>query len=355
MRKICWCLTLCLFIVSLFLSVSCNRKVAGSASQEDIVIFPPPPDTTRVQFLTSISSSSDIHGIQSGFNKFLFGEKAPENIIKPYGITVKGSRIYICDTGLGGLEIIDLAEESFEYFIPKGLGQLKLPINCFIDERGYLFVADANRKQVVVFDEELSYLDALGEQELFKPTDVSVNNGIIYVVNVLNHAIHLYDAISFEPLGVLPGISNGGGGYLYQPTNIFVSENEIYVSDFGDFCIKRYTLDGKYIESVGAYGNAYGKFTRPKGIALDSESNLYVVDAAFENVQIFNDQANLLMHFGGSYQGPGAMWLPAAVEISDENLAYFEALVDERFTLKHLIFVTNQYGPSKVSIYGFVE
>ena len=37
-------------------------------------------------------------------------------------------------------------------------------------------------------------------------------------------------------------------------------------------------------------------------------------------------EGNLLMHFGGSYEGAGAMWLPAAVEISYENLSYFEAL-----------------------------
>ncbi len=85
------------------------------------------------------------------------------------------------------------------------------------------------------------------------------------------------------------------------------------------------------------------------------EANLYVVDAAFENVQIFNPEGELLMHFGGSYEGAGAMWLPAAVEISYDNLSYFEPYVDESFRLKYLIYVTNQYGPAKLNVYGFVE
>ena len=90
------------------------------------------------------------------------------------------------------------------------------------------------------------------------------------------------------------------------------------------FTVKKYALDGAYLDRFGGYGNHPGSFTRPKGIALDSTGNLYVVDAAFENVQIFNGSGDLLMHFGGAYEGAGAMWLPASVEISYENLAFFE-------------------------------
>ena len=74
-----------------------------------------------------------------------------------------------------------------------------------------------------------------------------------------------------------------------------------------------------------------------------------------ENVQIFNTGGDLLMHFGGAYKGAGAMWLPAAVEISYENLTFFEPYVDDSFVLKYLIYVTNQYGPAKLNVYGFVE
>ena len=91
------------------------------------------------------------------------------------------------------------------------------------------------------------------------------------------------------------------------------------------------------------------------GIAVDTEGMTYVVDAAFENVQIFNAQAEILMFFGGSYKGPGHMWLPAGIEIDYNNLEYFKKYLQPGFQLKHLIFVTNQYGPDRVNVYGFVE
>jgi hypothetical protein len=294
-------------------------------------------------------------GKKGGFHRFLFGEEAPLNIIKPYGVTVHKEKVYICDSGLGGLVILDLVEGKFEYFLPGGKGELKLPINCCVDERGYLFIADANRKQVVVFDDNLDFLHAFGEKEGFKPTDVEVDQGKIWVANVEDHAVYVYASGDYSLVGKKGEMVDGQDGFIRQSTNIAIRNNTLYLSDFGDFNVKKFSKEGQYLGVVGGYGNVPGRFTRPKGIALDSEENLYVVDAAFENVQVFNSGGELLMHFGGAYTGDGAMWLPAGVEISYENLSFFEPYVDESYKLKYLIYVTNQYGPSKVNVYGFVE
>ena len=90
---------------------ACNSQVAKSPAPESLVIFPPPPDTTRIQFLTHFSTSGDLKGKRGGFHRFLFGEEEPLDIIKPYGVTVHKEKVYICDTGLGGLEVLDLRKE----------------------------------------------------------------------------------------------------------------------------------------------------------------------------------------------------------------------------------------------------
>lgn len=346
--------TIGIFIVTCIL-LACSPQVVKAPGPESLIIFPPPPDTTRIQFLTHFSSSRDLEGKVGGFHRFLFGEEDPQNMIKPYGVTAHKEKVYICDTGLGGLVILDLGTGSFEYFVPGGKGQLKLPINCCLDEKGHLYVADANRGQIVVFDRELNYLNAFGEAEKFRPTDVAVNQGIIWVANVEGHAIYQYEAEDYRLIAMGPDLPPEEEGFIRQPTNISIHDNILYVSDFGDFNIKRYSLEGDYLGKIGAFGNGPGTFTRPKGIALDREANLYVVDAAFENVQIFNKDGKLLMHFGGAYEGAGAMWLPAAVHVSYENLSYFETYVDDSYHLKYLIYVSNQYGPAKVNVYGFVE
>ncbi len=342
-------------LMLLCMGYGCNRHAAKSPAPGTVVIFPPPPAATRIQFLTHISSSDDMAGKKSGFHNFLFGEEEPLGIIKPYGVTIDKSKIYICDTGLAGLEVLDLEKGSFEYFIPSGKGQLQLPINCCVDELGRLYIADANRQQIVVFDSNRQFLHAFGEKENFKPTDVEVDKGMVYVSNVLEHSVYVYDTSSFELQGKMASMEDGEDGFIRKSTNLAMQNNTLYVSDFGDFNVKKFSSEGEFGGVIGGYGNAPGSFTRPKGLALDREANLYVVDAAFENVQIFNPGGELLMHFGGSYEGAGAMWLPAAVDISYENLSYFESYVDESFRLKYIICVTNQYGPAKLNVYGFVE
>jgi hypothetical protein len=343
----------CLILAGIILS--CNRETVGTSSPESPVIFPPPPDTTRIQYLTRFSTSEDLHKKQGKLHRYLFGEEEPLGIIKPYGVTVRGSKVYICDTGLAGLVILDLEEGSFECFIPGGKGQLQLPINCCFDARDNLLIADANRRQVVVFDKDKNYVAAFGEAEDFKPTDVEYHGGKIWVSNVQGHSVLGYHADTRELTDRIPGLEPGEEGFIRQSTNIAWHKDILYVSDFGDFNVKQYSQNGEFLGVFGGYGNSPGRFTRPKGIALDLDDNLYVVDAAFENTQIFNRGRALLMYFGGPYEGPGAMWLPAAVEISHENLSYFQPYVDESFELKYLVYVTNQYGPSKVNVYGFVQ
>ncbi len=343
-----------LFILTVLFVVSCSSS-KETVKEQELIIYPSPPEKTRIQYLTSFSTAFDITGEQSEFLSNIVGEKENRVIIKPYGIAIYKGKIYICDTILGGIIIIDLSNSTFEYFTPKGLGVLKKPINCFIDETGNLYVADSERQQIVVFDEAGNYLKSFGQGEEIKPTDVFVDDKNIWVTDLKNHQVMVYDKSTYEYQRSIPGEKPDSLSKLFSPTNLYVTDNKLYVSDFGDFNVKIYNTNGNYIRRVGSYGRNLGQFVRQKGIAVDKEENLYVVDAGFENVQIFDKEGQLLMFFGGPYHGPGDMWLPAKVIIDYDNLEYFQKYVYKDFDLKYLIFVTNQYGPDKISVYGFVE
>ena len=119
--------------------------------------------------------------------------------------------------------------------------------------------------------------------------------------------------------------------------------------------VKIFSLKGDFISKVGSFGKAYGQFVRPKGNAVDEEENLYVVDGSFQNVQIFNNENQLLMGFGGPTNTYGGMYLPTDVSIS-YDIELFKKYVDTtKFDLKYLIFQINQFGNHKVNVYGRVE
>ncbi|MEI6899653.1 MAG: hypothetical protein WCL00_07235 [Bacteroidota bacterium] len=324
-----------ILITIVVLTASCSRKVHVQAVKKDLVIYPSPPDTARIQYLTSISSSDNTSHQRTGFSKYILGETLSKPVKKPYGVAIHGGKIYICDTGLGCIDIIDLEKGTFDYFVPDGKGKLKSPINCFVDENEYLYVADVLRKEIVIFNEKGDFVKALGDKENFKPTDVFVYRDRIFVANLFNNAIQVYGRENFELLNTFPKSVPGKEDYLFSPTNIYIRNDTLYVSDMGDFKVKLFSTEGVFLKSVGNLGTKVGQMVRPKGIAVDKESNLYVVDAGIENTQIFNREGKLLMFFGGTYQGPGGMWLPAKITIDYDHLKYFQKYVDGDYELNY--------------------
>lgn len=342
---------------TVFLTLACTARTAP-APDAGVVVFPPPPDTARIQFLTRFGTATDLEGKRGSFWRGLVGADEPEteDIRKPYGLAVRGGRIYVCDTMLPGVAILDLGAKRFERFQPRGEAQLRKPINCSLDQAtGSLYVTDTDRGQVVVYDSTLRYLGAFGEREQARPSDVVVGDDRVWVSDLASGRILVYDKRSRRLLFAFPGDDADSSAILRQPTNLAVAGDRLYVSEFTDFRVKIYTAEGRFVRSVGTLGTQAGQFARPKGLAVDRDGRLYVVDAAFENVQLFDAEGRLLMHFGGPYAGPGDMYLPAKVIVDYDNVDYFRAFVDPRFVLEYLILVSNQYGPDKVSVYGFVH
>ncbi|MBI5370978.1 MAG: 6-bladed beta-propeller [Sphingobacteriales bacterium] len=334
---------------------SCSRKLVNTRS---LVIYPAPPDTTRIQYLTSFTSAVDISGKRSALKSTVLGDETPLSLRKPYGIASSPGKLYICDAGTGGLAIIDLAKKKFTPFVPGGKGKLRMPVNCCTDEDGRLYVADGERGDVVVFDKDLNYLASLGNpypSREFRPLDVCVTADKVWVTNSKGASICSYNKSDFSFSGSFPDTLPAEVRLFYNPINITAGAGKIYVTDFGDFKIKVLDEAGQFLYSIGQYGKAPGQFVRPKGIAVDQDQLLYVVDAGFENVQLFNEQGKLLMYFGGPYKAPGDMWLPAKVYIDYKNREYYKKWVSKEYELSYLIFVSNQYGPDKISVYGAVK
>ncbi len=338
--------------IFLLLFISCSPKLRNNNETKESIIYPAPPDAARIQYLTRISSSKDIAPKQSAFSKTVVGKEKILPIYKPYGVFMRNGKLYVCDVSIAGLEIIDFETKEFNYFIPDGQYRLKLPINSYVDINDQLYIADVTLQKIMVFDSIGTYITSFGKKENVKPTDVFVHGNKIYVPDANNSRVNVYKKDTYEFEEYFPKSEKGDDSFLYKPTNIFVNDSKVYVSDMGNGKIQIYNLKGEYLGSVGKYGKNIGEFVRPKGIAVDREDNLYVVDASFENVQIFDKEGKLLLFFGGSYKGPGDLWLPTKVNIDYDNLRYFEKYVDPKFELEYLIFVANQFGPDKINVYG---
>ncbi len=320
--------------------------------------FPPSPDDPRIQFLTSFASDADM-GRGRTFADYITGEQNPtQPLVKPYGLAIHNGKIFVCDTVGGNIEVFDLKKHRASYFTPLGEGKVRLPINITIDQDGTRYVSDTGRSQVLVFDGNGNFLAAIGKKDELKPSDVAISGDRLYIADLLDHCVKVYGKADRKFRFSIPADDKTTKGKLLSPTNLAVDQagGRLLVSDTGANGVQIYDLDGKYLRTIGRAGVAPGLFARPKGVAVDHQGNAYVVDAATQVVQIFDTEGRLLLFFaqaGASAQGQ--VILPAVVKVDYDNLSYFQKFVAPGHQLDYLIFVTSQFGPQKVSVYGFLK
>ncbi len=91
-----------------------------------------------------------------------------------------------------------------------------------------------------------------------------------------------------------------------------------------------FTGDGRFVRSFGAVGRQGGQFSRPKGVGVDGDGNVYVADTAFGNFQIFDRDGRLLLAVGNrnSAPGPARFMLPAGLAVDEDGRIY---MVDQYF------------------------
>lgn len=333
------------------LLAGCATTPPSPSRLEPPVYYPAPPARPRLQYLTSISSSADVVRGRGWFLTFLLGKEKPKDIIKPYGLDVWQDRIYICDTALGALAVVDLKWRQMRYV--SAPGKLAEPINVAIDEDGTKYVADSIRG-VVIFDSQDRYIGGLAVQGQIRPTDIVISGDRLFVTDLASASVRIFDKTTGQALGAVPIKGEKSlKARLQAPVNLAVDkQGNLYVSDMGLFQVLEYDTQGRYLRSFGSQGDSPGQFARPKGIALDDDGRLYVVDAAAQVVQIFDQKGQLLLYFGEEREDGPSLSLPAKVRLNKSLLPYFQPYAASTFNLQYLVLVSSQYGDHKISVYG---
>jgi hypothetical protein len=103
---------------------------------------------------------------------------------------------------------------------------------------------------------------------------------------------------------------------------------------------------GSFQYAVGKIGDSSGAMFRPKAVSVDSEGDLYVVDALWGVVQVFNRQGELLYYFGSRGTHAAEFQLPAGLFIDHSDRVF----VVDSFNRRVQVF---QYvGPKKPATEG---
>jgi uncharacterized protein (TIGR03663 family) len=107
------------------------------------------------------------------------------------------------------------------------------------------------------------------------------------------------------------------------------SEGNVYVADSQNHRIQKFDSEGHFLTAWGSFGQEEGQFSEPWGIAVGAEDNVYVADTWNHRIQVFTSEGELITHWGvfqdtgGELLEPQGMFYgPRDIAIDDEGNLY---------------------------------
>ena len=231
--------------------------------------------------------------------------KAQERNIAQIGLVGVMPDDYI---GSFTLEWANTVENDFK-------SEFSFPMQGLKFKNGYLYVSDTSYGRIHVLDKNLNHIKVIGELgydngRLQYPADLDIDdNGNIYVADFFNNYV-----VKFSSAGdVLLQIGEEGteDGKFNGLSGIAVSKDGlIFVSDQLNSRIQLFDNSGNFIKSF-----KIDEIPNPQGMTLDEEGYLWVVDAKNCKVYKLNKDGNVIMSFGGKGGNDDQFVYPFDVEI----------------------------------------
>ncbi len=308
----------------------------------------------RLEFVRSISTEQQVKPNRSLWNRLVDWVAGPpeyHGMVRPYGVALDSrGRVLVTDPGAGALHILDFEKQKYELVQPGRGRAMQSPMGVAVDADDNIYVTDSQQGLVFVFAPTGKFLRIIGGRgagRLFeRPTGIAIDRKEkqLYVVDTLRHRVNVLDlqgrlVRSFGQRGLAKGSFN-------FPTEIAVRGGELIVVDAMNFRVQTFSRDGRFLSTFGALGERAGALLRPKGLALDTEGNIYLADGLLEIVQVFSPSGQLLYYFGRSGGGLGEFQLPAGMYIDPRNRIYVADSLNRR------VQVFQFRGPANLSASG---
>ncbi|MCL2026192.1 MAG: VWA domain-containing protein [Leptospirales bacterium] len=212
--------------------------------------------------------------------------KTPGMNSKLYGVSCYGRMVAVTDFANDMVFVYDAAGEIKVSFgsIGSGEGFFRGPQGICFGEDGYIYVVDSGNNRVQKFDQDGKYILQFGkkgvyEGELTAPTGVLFYKNKIYVTDTGNKRVSVFDVFGNF-------IEHLFEDELKKPTALSVSADNMLVSDNSGLFI--YNMISKESSRFEQWDG--GNFARLSASAFDRDGFLYCLDYAREAVFVFSPE-----------------------------------------------------------------
>lgn len=301
----------------------------------------------KLTYEQTLSSERDIRGKKGFWTKLAeiaVGEPEYKQMARPYGITLDSrGRVIVSDPGMSGVHIFDVAQHKYKFLERQEKREMLEPQCVAVDAKDNIYVTDSKAGKIFVFDSNGKFRRMIGSlkggEGFFKrPTGIAIDPETqnIYVTDTLRDRVYVLDP-NGQVLRTI-GQHGSGDGEFNLPTEVLLKNGIVAVVDALNFRVQMFDRNGTFKGIIGTTGDPKKGIYRPKGIAIDSEDHIYLVEGEWGMVQVFDREGRLLYNFGNG-TGFGQFQLPAGLFIDGNDRVY---VVD---SYNHRVQVFQYRGP----------
>ena len=232
--------------------------------------------------------------------KWNLRESSKEGFDEPVALAMSSDEdfLVVLDSEDSEIRKYDLDGELLGSFGESGIrkGTLDEPVDLTVDSLGYIYVLDRARRKVLKFHKRGTFIDEWGksghsDKSFDDPISIVYSDeltGIINVLDVGKKALLKFqrDGDFREIIPIPPGILENGTDFLKLESD---KDNNLFILDAGLGKLVR--LDSRSF-SVYMLASDQLQMRRPRGLAVDEDSNVYISDIKRNRVYRFPMEVN---------------------------------------------------------------
>lgn len=310
------------------------------------IFWPGAPEIPRYRYAGQIIGESNYadgakgarHGVQQVL-AWIAGlderPAEPDGLHRPQTGTLDAAgRILVTDASRQAVLAFDPRRGLEVWEQASGLTRFSSPVGIAAAPEGHVFVADAELGYVVRLARDGSPEAVIGKGLLERPTGLAYEaaSGRLFVSDTRAHDIKVFDRGG--ALATTFGARGEAEGEFNYPTHLTLANGDLYVTDTMNSRVQVLSAaTGRHRLTVGARGLNLGNLVRPKGVAVDSEQNIYVIESYYDHLLVFDRQGRFLLPIGGLGKDIGQFYLPSGVWTDAANRVYVADMFNGRIVV----------------------
>jgi sugar lactone lactonase YvrE len=155
-----------------------------------------------------------------------------------------------------------------------------------------------------------------GQNQLYVNYDGIIKSVLFYVKG---DSVDDNEFLNMNQFNIPIFVSMFGSSNFSKPSGIAIDSNGyIYVADSGNSKIDKFDSDGRLLLSWGSYGSEKGQFIHPSGIAV-GKKYIYVADTGNARIQMFDKNGNFVYAWGEYGDERGMFHVPVSMSLDQSG------------------------------------